>query len=62
MSKWELNGAALIIGLLCLLIGTVFYFVVSSELAKPHEKRLFMAQCLKDHKQYECDVMWGQAQ
>lgn len=24
-------------------------------------KAKFMGECRKDHKQYECDVLWGQA-
>lgn len=24
-------------------------------------KAQFMGECRKDHKQYECDVLWGQA-
>lgn len=24
-------------------------------------KAQFMSECRKDHKQYECDVLWGQS-
>lgn len=24
-------------------------------------KKKFMSECRKDHKQYECDALWGQA-
>lgn len=24
-------------------------------------KKTFMSECRKDHKQYECDVLWGQS-
>ena len=34
-------------------------FVIGNEREKHHE--VFNAECLKDHKQYECDVLWNQA-
>ncbi len=37
-------------------------YIISAENAKEQEhKSAFMGQCLEDHKQYECDALWGQA-
>jgi len=41
----------------------VLFFGLGAMEANETEQRksVFMAACLSDHKQYECDVMWNQA-
>lgn len=35
--------------------------VVRENAREREHKSAFMGQCLEDHKQYECDALWGQA-
>jgi hypothetical protein len=48
-----------------LILGLVFFAIAAMVfLAAENDKSIkaeFMQQCLSDHKQYECDVLWGQA-
>lgn len=50
------NLGWILIGMIALLLFLIF--MAASEQEK--NKSIFMASCLKDKKQYECDVLWGQ--
>lgn len=39
-----------------LAILTIFWVVVEAEAER---RTAFMSECRLDHKQYECDAMWG---
>jgi hypothetical protein len=45
-----------------LLIGAVAFIIwafVHTANKQEAEQKAFMGQCLQDHKQYECDVLWS---
>lgn len=44
----------------CLIVFCIFLLVLIG-IADSDKKDKFMAACLKDHKQYECDVLYGQS-
>lgn len=48
------NAGKIIIGILLIIIFIGFY--------NTYEYRSFMKECTKDHKEYECKVMWNQTQ
>lgn len=48
------NAGKIIIGLGVLCVAMMLY--------NAYEYRSFMKECTKDHKEYECKVMWNQAQ
>lgn len=50
------NLGWVIVILIALIIASMV--AVSSEQEQQH--KAFMSECLKDKKQYECDVLWGQ--
>lgn len=51
------NIGKITVGLVILIVALISWYAW----AKSAEKAAFMAACLADHKQYECDVLWGQA-
>ena len=48
-------------GLLFGTLGGLIYTGVRDDIREKEHKSAFMGQCLEDHKQYECDALWGQA-
>ena len=48
-------------GLLFGSLGGLIFGVMHDNAKEAEHKRAFMGQCLEDHKQYECDALWGQA-
>ena len=48
-------------GLLFGTLGGIIYIGARDGAREREHKRAFMGQCLEDHKQYECDALWGQA-
>lgn len=42
-----------------LLVGVLFAGIHSKEQELEQKRAQFMVQCMQDHKQYECDVLWG---
>jgi len=48
-----------------LIIGTIVAFVIVIVIASRHaaaEREAFMRACMQDHKEYECTLMWKNAQ
>lgn len=45
--------------ILIVLISFMFYLNIDASNKQEKQRAVFMAQCTQDHKQYECDVMWG---
>ena len=43
-----------------IVLGVVVVIVASKQQAEA--KARWMRQCMEDHKQYECEIMWKQAQ
>jgi hypothetical protein len=58
MGDWIFDHFGWVVGGLVAL--TTVAFIASSAEEMKH-KQTFMAECVKDHKQYECDVLWSQA-
>lgn len=56
---WDNNKELVYIALIILIISLMLTAVFVST---AHNRETFMAECLKDHKQYECDSLWGAAQ
>lgn len=46
--------------ILVALIALVFFGFVHIANKQKKEKQAFMAECLQDNKQYQCDVLWSQ--
>ena len=59
---WNAYWPVLVFGGLILgSLGGLTLGVMHDNAKKEEHKRAFMGQCLEDHKQYECDALWGQA-
>lgn len=41
-------------------IGLILFAIVSTGMKQSEDHKKFMAGCLQDKKQYECDVLWNQ--
>lgn len=46
--------------LLVVCVGLIVYQVAATAKKQAEDQRKFMAGCLQDKKQYECDVLWNQ--
>jgi len=48
----------MIIGLIVVLVGIIW--IAGKQMAA--ERKKFMDDCMRDHKEYECTIMWKEAQ
>ena len=55
---WSYNWPYVLIAGAVLFFCVTIYFAAQQD-AKHHQA--FMESCLEDHKEYECDALWGQA-
>ena len=56
--KGFIEAATVVLLLLC--VAALIYSVVATANKQENDKQKFMAGCLQDKKQYECDVLWNQ--
>ena len=47
-------------GIVGILLVIMIGLVIADGVNASHHRKTFMAECLQDHKQYECDALWGQ--
>ncbi len=57
MRDWILDNTGWIIVILLVLVFAGFLQIANKQ---ENEKEVFMSECLKDNKQYQCDVLWSQ--
>jgi len=51
------GGGAMMFGTVLVIFGMVL-LLIGGAMADAKTQGAFMAQCLKDHKEYECTAMW----
>lgn len=57
MNDWIFDHLGWVLVVLILLMVALFVNIANKQ---EKEKKVFMVECLQDHKQYECDVLWSQ--
>lgn len=53
---YEFTAVALLVVCVVVLVASV----IATDKKQAEDKKRFMAGCLQDKKQYECDVLWNQ--
>lgn len=60
MIDWIYDEEWIIVVLIVVLLALVFTGFLHIANKQEYEKKAFMAECLKENKQYQCDVLWSQ--
>lgn len=62
LEGWFIGIGGWFIGIgLAIIIAFCFYGVIKMTDADAKAKHDWYTECEKDHKRYECDVLWGQS-